>query len=556
MAMTWHRWLIATAALCTLSAAGAQEKEAALPFPPPALLNRITPAGIRASMNYLADDLLEGRGTATRGYSLAALYVRSRFEALGLKPAGVNGDYFQPVPLRRLTVVPEATTMEIIRHPQVQRLALAREFITGGNGLVTYSPAEGPIAFVGFGVSAPEFGYDDFAAVDVREKIVVEFYGAPSTFPSAPRAYYSDGYVKAKMAAAHGAIGVIDIWAGPIAERIPFERLVQFFQEPQFRWLDARGIPNESVPEIRATAMVSDKAALKLFEGARKTLRQALDDASQNKPQGFSLVGDVSLHLTTRFTPAESPNIAAILPGSDPALKNEYVVFSAHLDHLGIGEPVKGDVIYNGAVDNASGSAAMLEIARAFSEMPTPPRRSILFLSVTGEEAGLLGSDYFAHNPTVPIGQIVANINMDGVALLYDFRDLVGIGADHSSLSRELADVARHMNLEVSPEPMPEEVFFVRSDQYSFVKQGVPAIFLSEGFKTVDPKLNGKSLSLEWEETIYHTPQDDMKQKLNFDAGAKFTRAEMAIGYEVAQENDRPHWNAGDFFLTKFGKQK
>jgi Zn-dependent M28 family amino/carboxypeptidase len=156
----------------------------------------------------------------------------------------------------------------------------------------------------------------------------------------------------------------------------------------------------------------------------------------------------------------------------------------------------------------------------------------------------------------VPISKIVADINMDGVALLYDFKDIVGIGVDHSSLNRELADVARHMNLEVSPEPMPEEVFFVRSDQYSFVQQGVPAVFLSEGFKTVDPALNGKSISLMWESTIYHTPQDDMKQKLNFEAGAKFARVDMAIGYEVAQETDRPHWNSGDFFLKKFGKQK
>ena len=291
-----------------------------------------------------------------------------------------------------------------------------------------------------------------------------------------------------------------------------------------------------------------------LFEGARKSLKQALDDASQSKPQGFSLPGEAKIHLTTRFTPATSPNIAAVLPGSDPALKNEYVVFSAHLDHLGIGESIKGDVIYNGALDNASGSSAMLEIARAFSELPTAPRRSILFLAVTGEEAGLLGSDYFAHNPTVPVAQIVANVNMDGVALLYDFRDIVGIGSEHSSLSRELADVARHMNLEVSPDPMPEEVFFVRSDQYSFVQQGVPAVFLSEGFKTVDPKLNGKSISLEWESTTYHTPQDDMKQPLNFDAAAKFARIDLAIGYEVAQETERPHWNPGDFFLTRFGK--
>lgn len=550
--MTWRRLLVVMAALCTLSLAGAQEK--ALPFPPAAMLNRITPEGIRANMDYLADDLLEGRGTGTRGYELAALYVRSRFEELGLKPAGMNGGYFQPVPLRRMAIVPETSTFEITRGGKSRKLAIYKEFASEGSSIVNYAAADAPMAFVGFGVSAPEFDYDDFAAVDVRGKIVVEFWGAPSKFPTAPRAYYSDGYVKSKMAAAHGAIGLIGIWAGPSAERIPFERLVRFFQEPTLRWLDAKGVPNESVPEIKASATVSEVAADALFEGARKSLKQALDDASQNKPQGFSLPGEAKIHLTTRFTPATSPNIAAVLPGSDSALKNEYVIYSAHLDHLGIGESIKGDVIYNGALDNASGSSAMLEIARAFAEMPTAPRRSILFLAVTGEEAGLLGSDYFAHNPTVPVAQIVANVNMDGVALLYDFRDIVGIGSEHSSLSRELADAARHMNLEVSPDPMPEEVYFVRSDQYSFVQQGVPAVFLSEGFKTVDPKLNGKSISLEWESTTYHTPQDDMKQPLNFDAAAKFARIDLAIGYEVAQETERPHWNAGDFFLTRFGK--
>lgn len=551
--MTWRRLLVLLVALCTVFAASAQEKS--LSYPPAALLNRITAGGIRANMNYLADDLLEGRGTGTRGYELAALYVRSRFEELGLKPAGVNGSYFQPVPLRRVALMPGQSSVVILRGNKTQKLTYAKDWLSDGNALATYSIADAPLAFVGYGVSAPEYDYDDYAAVDVRGKIVVLLWGAPSKFPDAPRAYYSDGFVKAKTAAAHGAIGIIGIWAGPIAQRIPFERMVRFFQEPQLRWMDSQGVPNDTVPEIKGFVLVSDNAGRGLFDGARKSYQQALDDASADRPQGLSLPAEAGIHLTTKFTAAESPNIAAILPGSDPALKNEYVVFSAHLDHLGIGEVIKGDEIYNGALDNASGSSALIEIARALSELPTAPRRSILFLAVTGEEAGLLGSDYFARNPTVPIGQIVADVNMDGLAMLYDFRDIVGIGVEHSSLSRELEDVAKHANLEVSPDPMPEEVFFVRSDQYSFVKQGVPSVFLSEGFKTVDPKLNGKSISLEWESTIYHTPQDDMKQPLNFEAGAKFARLDLAIGYEIAQDTERPHWNTGDFFLTRFGKK-
>jgi Zn-dependent M28 family amino/carboxypeptidase len=237
-----------------------------------------------------------------------------------------------------------------------------------------------------------------------------------------------------------------------------------------------------------------------------------------------------------------------VLPGSDPQLKNEYVVYSAHADHLGMGDPLNGDNIYNGAADNASGTSALLEIARAFASMPTAPRRSLLFLAVTGEEEGLLGSDFYAHNPTLPMSSIVANVNMDEISLLYDFRDIVALGGEHSSLGLVVDDVARHMGLEVSPDPTPEEVAFIRSDQYSFVKQGVPAIYVGEGQKTVDPKINGAKLADAWESTRYHMPTDDMNQPLDFNAAAKCTKINLAIGYEVAQAKDRPHWNKGDFF--------
>ena len=242
--------------------------------------------------------------------------------------------------------------------------------------------------------------------------------------------------------------------------------------------------------------------------------------------------------------------MAAILPGSDPQLKNEYVVFTAHLDHLGIGEPVKGDSIYNGAADNASGTAALLEMARAFSLLPKAPRRSLLFLAVTGEEEGLLGSDYYAHYPTVPITQIVADINMDEVSFLYDFKDIVPLGGEHSSLGAVADDVARHMGLQVSPDPMPEEVYFIRSDQYSFILQGVPSLYIGEGLQTVDPTLDGKKMQLDWETQRYHLPSDDMNQPLDFNATVKCTRVDLAVGYEVAQQTERPHWNKGDFFAS------
>jgi Zn-dependent M28 family amino/carboxypeptidase len=215
---------------------------------------------------------------------------------------------------------------------------------------------------------------------------------------------------------------------------------------------------------------------------------------------------------------------------------------------------VNGDSIYNGAADNASGTAALIEMARAYSELPKAPRRSLLFLAVTGEEEGLLGSDYYAHNPTVPISQIVADINMDEVSFLYDFKDIVPLGGEHSSLGEVAADVARHMGLQVSPDPLPEEVYFIRSDQYSFILQGVPSLYIEEGLQTVNPELDGKKMQLDWEAQRYHLPSDDMNQPLDFNATVKCTRVDLAVGYEVAQQTERPHWNTGDFF-EKFAKK-
>jgi len=413
------------------------------------------------------------------------------------------------------------------------------------------------MVFVGYGVTAPRFNYDDYAGVDVRGKIVVAIYGAPPSFPSAPGAHFSDSVVKLRNAVAHGAVGFLAIWGGKVEERTPFSDLVRFYRQPSMRWLDAKGVPNDVEPAIKARATMSATTAADLMEGSGKSWKEVVAAALDSKAQPFPLEFTASLHIVSRHSEVESPNIAGIVPGSDPQLKNEYVVFTAHADHLGIADPVNGDDIYNGAGDNASGTAALIEIARAFSRMPQAPRRSLLFIAVTGEEEGLLGSDYYARNPTVPISQIVANVNMDEVSFLYDFKDIVPLGGDHSSLGVIADDVAHHMRLEVSPDPAPEEVFFVRSDQYSFVEQGVPALYVEEGYKTVDPKLDGKKMQLNWESTRYHLPGDDMAQPLNFDAIVKGTRVDLAVGYEIAQQTERPHWNVGDFFeqFTKVNRR-
>jgi Peptidase family M28 len=522
-------------------------------FPPDELLQRITAAGLRSHMAFLADDLLEGRNTGTRGYQLAANYVRAQFEEMGLKPAGVNGSYFQNVHFRKIELSRDKSSFSITHNGSARKLTIEKDYVMAGNPVSADSTAEGNVVFVGYGVSAPEFNYDDYAGIDVHGKIVAVLYGAPARLPSAPGAHFSSSEQKLRVAAEHGAIGYISIWAGPTEKRTPFSEYIRFTRGPSLRWLDEKGNPNDAQPSIKGSVRISSSTAAALFEGAPKSWKEALQTAENGQPQAFPLATSVNIHVVSHYSEVESPNIAAILPGSDSQLKHEYVVFTAHLDHLGIGDAVKGDNIYNGAADNASGTSALIEMARAFSTLHPAPRRSLLFIAVTGEEEGLLGSDYYANNPTVPIKQIVANVNMDEVSFLYDFKDIVPLGAEHSSLGAVADDVARHMGLTVSPDPLPEEVFFIRSDQYSFVLQGVPSLYVGEGFQTVNPNLDGKKMQYDWETQRYHLPSDDMSQPLDFNATVKCTRVDLAIGYEVAQQTERPRWNGGDFF-GKFAK--
>ena len=550
--MRTKRLLVSLVLVLTVSFGSAQTSSS--DFPPNELLQRITAEGLRAHMAFLADDLLEGRGTGTRGYQLAANYVRAQFEEMGLKPAGVGGSYFQNVRFRRIELLRDKSSLVVKpKNGSTRTLTIEKDYVMGGDPLSADTTAEGQVVFVGFGVSAPEFKYDDYEGIDVRGKIVAALYGAPPKMPSAPGAHFSSTEQKLRMAAEHGAIGYISIWAGKTEQRTPFSEYVRFTRGPALRWLDEKGVPDGAEPSIRGAVRISSSTAALLFEGAPKSWKDALQAAENSQPQALPLTTSVAMHIVSRYSEAESPNVAAILPGSDPQLKNEYVSFTAHLDHLGIGDPVKGDSIYNGAADNASGTSALLEMARAFSELHPAPRRSLLFIAVTGEEEGLLGSDYYAQNPTVPITQIVANINMDEVSFLYDFKDIVPLGGEHSSLGAVADDVARHMGLTVSPDPLPEEVYFVRSDQYSFILQGVPALYIEEGLQTVNPNLDGKKMQFDWEVQRYHQPSDDINQPLDFNATVTCTRVDLAVGYEVAQQTERPHWNAGDFF-NKFTK--
>jgi hypothetical protein len=518
-------------------------------------ISTIRPEAIRADMRFLSDDALEGRGTGSRGYDIAAKFMATQFESLGLQPAGDNGSYFQSVPLRLAKPDQTNTTLVLSRSGKDETLTFRKDYISRGNPVLQETSVEAQIVFVGDGVTAPDQNYDDYQGIVAKGKIVALMAEAPN-FESSLKAHYSSGEVKLRNAVAHGAVGVI-VLDDPVLEHLySFSEQVRDLSFPELRWLDKQQRPNDYFPELKGNAFLSLEATKKFFAGSTHSAEEVFTAMKAGKTMSFVMPITAKIHNVTGLHDVRGRNIMAKLEGSDAALKNEYVVYSAHLDHLGIGEPVKGDSIYNGALDNASGSAILLEVARAFSGMKTRPRRSILFLSVTGEEAGLLGSDYFAHYPTVNKSSIVANVNMDEDLMLWPLHDIVAFGAEHSSLDAVVKKAATRMNLSESPDPMPEEVVFIRSDQYSFVKQGVPAIFPVAGFKSDDPKIKPADIFKNWEQTRYHQPQDDMDQPgLDFDAAAKYARFVFLCGFLITEDSHRPTWNKGDFFCEHYGHQ-
>ena len=518
-----------------------------------AALGEIRPEAIDHHIRVLADDSLEGRAPGTRGFSGAAQYVETSLSALGLDPAGIDGTYQQPVPLRESLVIEEGSGMRISSPSGVEELGYGVDFYLSPDPLrETVTVSEAAVAFVGYGVSAPGLGYDDYADIDVEGKIVAYLTGAPPAFPSNERAYYSSGATKQSEAVARGAVGILS-FTYPGDPRFRWEVNLARSKRGSFAWLDDDGNPNRGNLAILGSASLNHPAARALFAGAPQPIEEAFSAAAESTPQAFDLATRVSIGTTSSHRRVDSWNVIARLEGSDPLLRDEHVVYVAHVDHFGIGVEVDGDAIYNGAHDNASGTSIVLEIARAFTSLPTRPRRSVLFLIATAEEWGLLGSDYFVENPTVPRSSLVANFSLDMPFLFHPLRDIVPYGAEHSTLASPVRAASEHLGLAIGPDPIPEQVLFIRSDHFSFVRRGIPALFIKSGFETGDPNLDGGAINTAFRQNLYHTPFDEVDQGFDFEAGAAHARVNFLTGYIIAQETARPAWNQGDFFGELFG---
>ncbi len=514
-----------------------------------------TPEGLRAHVAFLSDDLLEGRDTGSRGHEIAARYVATRFEAFGLKPAGDDGGWYQTITFQETDHGATPGTVTISGSGGEKTWAHATDVFVVLNPLEPTFDVAAPLVFVGYGIEDARTSLDDYRGLDVKGKIVVALSGFPKGMPSEVGAHLSA--VKEQAAERHGAIGMVVIDTLQSLKASPWERR-QFARLPRFTWVGPDGRPFVEAPGIRAGASLNTPAAEAVFAGAARALVTILKESEKNggKPKGFALKTSIRIRIAATGRRVTSPNVAAILPGSDPALAGEVVVLSAHLDHLANARAKTGDApgadrINNGALDNAAGIATMLEVARAVASAPTRPRRSILFLASTGEEKGLLGADYFARHPTVPIEKIVGNVDLDMPVLLYPFTDVIAFGADHSTLGAIVAAAVAPMGIALSKDPMPEEGIFVRSDHYNFVKQGVPAVLLATGYANGGEKA--------WSDFLlgnYHHPGDDLSQKIDWVAGARFAETNYRITRGMADAATPPRWFQGDYFGDLFAKDR
>lgn len=513
-------------------------------------------ARLQAHLRFLADPLLEGREAGTRGFDLAAAYVASQFAQLGLKPLGEAGSYLQAVPLKTGRLAAPAPVLELCRGDRCERLAWLDEFSTRPDLAATHSDVAAPLVFAGYGISAPAFGLDDYAGLDVRGKIVVTLSGRPPALPPEEGAHFGSARTKAELAVQLGAVGLIQLATMRSEIVAPFHLARQYADSIAMDWLAPDGSGGNEVAGQRIAATVSVQAAPKLLAALNADYARLVADAEAGRPVPRGGLGlSARLVRDTVHGQALSHNVVGLLQGRHPQVKREVVVLSAHLDHIGRKPGPNGDIVYPGAMDNALGVATLLETARLLAQDPAP-ERSIVFVALTGEEKGLIGSSYFASHPLVPADALVAAVNIDMPILLHDFSEVIALGGPHSTLGAAVQRAAARLGLKTAPDPDPAESRFTRSDQYSFVKRGIPAVILGAGAASFDARDDGATLMREFRRLRYHQPGDDLGQPFRWNAVQRFAQLHHELLLDITRRPERPQWLPGGFFGELFATSR
>ncbi|MGB9431452.1 MAG: M28 family metallopeptidase [Candidatus Acidiferrum sp.] len=494
-----------------------------------------------AQVKFLADDTLEGRDTGSEGLRKAQAYAVEQFEKAGLEPAGTKG-FYQPVPFTQFEVDEAKSSLALVEGGKTTKLSFADDAFISSRATRASAQLTTPLVFIGYGLKIPEKNLDELAGVDLNGKIVVYVSGSPSDIPTALASHYQTAGERWKALRSAGAIGILSI-PNPASMDIPWSRISINRNHPSMDLADP--VFNE-LAGLKIGVTFNPASAEALFAGSGHTFAEIAALAKDRKPlPQFPLRVSLDAHAEILTKQVESANLVAKLPGSDPNLKNEYVVLSAHIDHIGIGAPVNGDRIYNGAMDNAAGSAAVMDVAAELKAHPEKLKRSVLFLLVTGEEKGLLGSKYFAGRPTVPLSSIVADINIDMFLPIVPLKVLKILGLEESDLGTRAAAVAQSLGVKPIADPEPLRNAFVRSDQYSFIHKGVPSVAMDVGFEPGTPE---QKIFKDWLTNRYHAPSDDINQPVDLQAAALYEEIVRRLLIDTADAPGRPAWKPDSFF--------
>jgi Zn-dependent M28 family amino/carboxypeptidase len=555
--------ICSVAFILTFALAGAAQKQkAAKPVagPPEAALAVITKDKLMEHIKTLSSDQYEGRAPGSRGEELSIAYIADQFKQIGVEPAGTDGSYFQKVPLVGITTN-QNTAMDVVAGGKDLKLRFGDDFVARTVRVVEKTSFDADMVFVGYGVVAPEYNWDDYKGLDVRGKVLVMLVSDPpvpdpkdpskldsKTFGGRAMTYYGRWTYKFEIAAERGAAGVLVVHeTGPAG--YPWAVPKGSFTIENFDLVSK----DNNLSRVNVEGWITDTKTRELFAAAGKDFDALKRAAIKRDFKPVELGAHARLALENKIRHIESNNVIAKLAGAATNLKDEYVIYTAHWDHLGVGLPdASGDKIYNGALDNATGIAGLIEIARAYKSLASPPRRSILFLAVTAEEKGLIGSKYYAENPIYPLETTVAAINMDGLNQWGPTRDITVIGLGNSTLDDVLAQAAAEKGRRLTPDPEPEKGFYYRSDHFNFAKQGVPALDPADGVDFIGkPAGWGQKKRDEYTANDYHKPSDEIKPEWDLSGAVEDLRLFLTVGFRIANTDKYPEWKPGTEFKAK-----
>jgi hypothetical protein len=511
---------------------------------------------IKAHVAYLASDALLGRKPGKPGYQMAVDYVIKEYKSMGILPAGENGGYTQKIVLRNSKLVKEKTSLNFAQNDgSSKKLTLGEDYLFYANPERAIVDFNAPLVFVGSGIDAPELGFNDYKNIDVKGKICVILQKSPDNVPANVKLHLRYPSTYQDYALKHGAVGVLLCNYENNTARFKVGANLSI-QGGSTVAIKPDGKLTPSANYMGGNIQVAGSITVDVLKDLMKANGLNLEEIWKGLEKG----NYVSQNLQTTasgiyesvYSDIESYNVIGKIEGTHKKLKKEYVIHSAHLDHLGVGKAIEGDSIYNGAHDNASGVAAALEIARTYSQLPVKPKRSILFLMCTAEEMGLLGSAYFANNPTVPKKDIVVDVNTDMPTFLAQLESIAPLGAEHSTLDDITKKAANLLNLSIESDPEPTEGRFVRSDQYSFVKAGIPALHVKFGH--INSNKNLAEDVKKWRAAHYHRPSDQIKNGFVWSASRKYAQVNFLISYMAAQDKKRVAWKKDDFFYLRLKK--